>query len=115
VDEEQEHLAVLWVRSCVAEDLPGAVGRHEQHSRRHMVRHELVPVPRCEHRLLRKFIQVRPACTHRGVETAPIACASSTVARRTSTSDDRYTGCMRSLLNYAAPTLIDDFEQAISS
>jgi hypothetical protein len=68
VDEEQEHLAVLGMRSRVADDAACLVGRDEQDVRRPMRGDELVPVLGREHRLVDVFPQERPAFADGGVE-----------------------------------------------
>jgi hypothetical protein len=68
MDEKEEHLAVLGMNGRVADDAIRLVHSDEEHLRRLVVSHELLPVLGGEHRLGGEIAEVGPSRADGGVE-----------------------------------------------
>jgi hypothetical protein len=68
MNEQKEHLAVVWMGSGVANDAVAVVLRDQQHVWLRVVGHEPIPVLCPEHRLVHEIAKVGPADADRGVE-----------------------------------------------
>jgi hypothetical protein len=68
MNKEKVHLALRWMNGRVTDDAFGFVDRDQEHIRRYMVGHDLIPVLRREHRLGDELAEVGPVGAYRRVE-----------------------------------------------